>query len=101
MDRQIGSLDGRQTMVHDISFDVAKEGTQLPRPKVGKFRFTGSPRFGEIGSQRGRDATEHSDGSPNLSIQVSASRDPETINREGSTFFEAAATPVVTAPTMT
>jgi len=88
-------------MVHDESPDVAKEGTQLPRPKVGKFRFTGSPRFGKIGGQRGGDATEHGDGRSNLPTKVSALRDPETINREGSTFVEAAATPVVIAPTMT
>ena len=88
-------------MVQDVSVDVAKEGAQLPRSKVGKFRFTGSPRFGEIGSQRGGDATEHCDRFTNLSIRASALRDPETISLEGRTFVEAAATPVVIAPTTT
>ena len=40
-------------MVHDERIDVAKEGIQLPRSKFREFWFTGSPRFSEIGSQRG------------------------------------------------
>ena len=60
-------------MIQGESPDVAKEGAELPGSKVGKFRFAGTPGFGEIGSQGGRDATENGNGRPNLTIRVSAS----------------------------
>ena len=89
------------TIVHDESFDFADKGIQLPRSKFGKFRFSGSPDFGEIGSQSGRDATQYSNRRPDLPIRVSKPRELGVSGWKDLTFFEPAATPVVTAPTMT
>ena len=60
MDRQ-GCQRGIRTIVGDESIELAEEGVQLPRPKLGKLRFTRPPGFGEKRGQGGGNATEDGD----------------------------------------